>query len=245
MRPIGPVMRRLYVGAARFMRRIAASLGLLAFLERRYQKNRRSFFGHLRTMFAIHDIDDLVHLDTPWWTYPAIAAVESHLASIEGRARVFEFGSGASTVWLGRRSGEVISVEHHAGFASIVRKVIDDAGLAYRVQIVEMAAEVSPEPAASSRRRGEDGLDYTAYAKSIEAVGGVFDLVVVDGRARIACLQAALPYLASGGIILLDDAQRPRYKDGMKASRLSVHNNWGWVPSLPYPRDTALLGPSR
>jgi len=46
-------------------------------------------------------VDDLVNLDIPWWTYGAIDAVQQHLESLKGRARLFEFGSGASTVWLG------------------------------------------------------------------------------------------------------------------------------------------------
>ena len=60
-------------------------------------------------MFAIHDVHDLSRLDLPWWTYPAIT--RSTIWPTRS-ARVFEYGSGASSVWLGSPAREVHSVEH-------------------------------------------------------------------------------------------------------------------------------------
>lgn len=237
----GAVLRKLYVGAARRARSAADASGLLSRLDHRYDEAPRSVGGHLRTLFAIHDVDDLVRLDTPWWTYGAVAEVERHLAAYAGGARVFEYGSGASTVWLARRSREVHSVEHHAGFARVMRRVLADAGVAGTVDLREVPAEASDAPATRSGRRGEDHVDYTRYVRSIEEVGGQFDLVVVDGRARVQSLVAALPFLAPGGLVVLDDAQRPRYRAATSVPGLAVRHVWGWVPSLPYPRDTALV----
>lgn len=237
----GKVLRRLYVDGARGARGVATRSGVLDRLDRRYDEAPQSVGGHLRTLFAIHDVDDLVRLDTPWWTYGAVAEVEKHLAECPGGARVFEYGSGASTVWLARRSREVHSVEHHAGFAGVMRRVLADAGVADRVTLHEVPAEESGTPVTRSGRRGEDHVDYTRYVRSVEDVGGLFDLVVVDGRARVQSLKAALPYLAPGGLVVLDDAQRPRYREASALPGLAVKHVWGWVPSLPYPRDTALV----
>ena len=98
------------------------------------------------------------------------------------------------------------------------------------------------DPVTPSRRKGENHVDYTAYSQAIKQVGGLFDIIVVDGRARVACCMASLPHLAPGGLIVLDDAQRPRYREGIENSGLPVRRIWGFVPSLPYPRQTALLG---
>ncbi|HEX5544273.1 MAG TPA: hypothetical protein VFX10_02185 [Nitrospira sp.] len=38
------------------------------------------------------------------------------------------------------------------------------------------------------------------------------DLVIVDGRARVACFRAALEKVKPGGAILLDDSDRPKYE---------------------------------
>lgn len=238
----GAVMRGIYVGTARAARSTAQRTGLLARLDRSYRVRPRGMAGHLRTLFAIHDVDDLVNLDVPWWTYGAISTVERRLRELDGSARVFEYGSGASTVWLANRSGEVHSVEHHAGFAEVMRRVLGQAGLTDKVDLLEVAPVKSSNPTTRSGRKGEDDDDYTAYTQAIEQVGGLFDLIVVDGRARVRCFEVAIPHLAPGGLILFDDAQRPRYKAGIERSGLAVRRIWGWVPSLPYPRQTALLG---
>lgn len=237
----GEIARSAYVTASRAVRGAARRTGLYARLDRRHQEAPRSVGGHLRTLFAIHDVEDLVALDQPWWTYGAIDAVEQHLTALGGRARVFEYGSGASSVWLGRRAAEVHSVEHHAGFAGVMRRVLAQADLESVVTLHEVGPTRSAEPVVPSGRRGEEGRDYAAYVASIDDVPGEFDLVVVDGRARVACMQAAARRLAPGGIILFDDTQRPRYRAGLAGSGLHVEHIRGWVPSLPYPRDTAVL----
>lgn len=187
----------------------------------------------------------MIRLDTPWWTYGAIRLVEDHLARLAGSARVFEYGSGASSLWLSARSGGVWTVEHDAGFADVMRSAFARSAVADRVHLLEVPPAQMAEPRTRSGRRGEDHLDYSEYARAIEQAGGPFDLVVVDGRARVACCAAAVPHLAPGGVIVFDDSQRPRYRAGLTGSGLQVHRFRGWVPSLPYPRETAILGPAR
>ncbi len=237
----GEFARTAYVSTSRLARRAAERTGLLGRLERRYRENPKSFEGHLRSLFAIHDVRDLVTLDQPWWTYGAIDAVEQHLASYDGKARVFEYGSGASSVWLGRRAAEVHSVEHHPGFAAVMRDLLAETGLSEVVELIEVPPSLNDAPVVGSRRRGEAGRDYADYVASIDAVPGEFDLIVVDGRARVACMQAGTRRLAPGGIILFDDTQRPRYGDGLATSGAQVRRIRGWVPSLPYPRETSIL----
>lgn len=241
MAGIGETARSAYVKTARGLRRAAQRTGVLDRLDKSYQRKPSSVPGHLRTLFAIHDAEDLIALDQPWWTYGAIDQVSKHLAALDGKARVFEYGSGASTIWLGRRAGEVHSVEHHGGWAEVVRRMVSETGLSDVVELIEVPATRSDSPLVPSGRRGEDGNDYADYVNAIDRLDGEFDLIVVDGRARVACMQAAARRLAPGGIILFDDTQRPRYRSGMDSSGLRVDRIWGWVPSLPYPRETAVL----
>ncbi len=248
--PAGPgaVARRAYVAVSRGIRDAADRTGLLGRLDEAYRARPVSVRGHLRTLVAIHDVEDLVRLDVPWWTYGAIEAVAEHLAGLEGRARVFEYGSGASSVWLGRRAAQVSTVEHDAGFAELMTRVLAGAGLDGTVDLMTVPAVASAAPEVPSARRGEQGRDYADYVRSIDRVPGEFDLVVVDGRARGASLAQAVRRLAPGGIVLFDDSQRPRYRAATEGSGLQVHRYRGWVPSLPYPRETAVLrlpaGPS-
>lgn len=239
---IGEIARSAYVAVSRGARGVAQRTGVLGRLDKAYREDPVSVRGHLRTLAAIHDVEDLVALDVPWWTYPAIAAVEEHLTSLGGRARVFEYGSGASSVWLGRRAAEVHSVEHHVGFAEVMTTVLAEAGLDGTVDLITVPPTTSATPRIPSTRRGEQGRDYADYVRSIDDVPGEFDLVVVDGRARGACLEQSVRRLAPGGIVLFDDSQRPRYRAAIDGSGLRVVRHRGWVPSLPYPRETAVLG---
>lgn len=233
------VARSAYVGLWRSARRAASATGALAALDRRGAARPAGAAAHVRSLFAIHDAADLVALDVPWWTYGAAARVAAHLADLGGSARVFEYGSGASSVWLGRRAASVTSVEHDPRFAEVVRALARAAGVA--VDLLEVPPEQSADPRVPSGRRGEEGLDYEAYVRAIDRVPGELDLVVVDGRARGACLEAAARRLAPGGLVLLDDSQRPRYAGAVAGSGLAVQRYRGWVPSLPYPRESAVL----
>lgn len=231
----------VYVAAWRAGRRGLARTDLLE----RWAASPRRPVRHARSMFAIHDVADMIDLDLAWWSYPAIDAVQAHLAWLGGQARVFEYGAGASTAWLGRRSGSVTSVEHDAGFAGFLRPLLDDqaeladAGIDLRL----VPAAPSAAPAVPSNRRGHQGLDFTEYVRAIDHVEGEFDLVVVDGRARVACVRAALPRLAPGGLVLLDNANRDEYRSVVVDPSLRVEVLRGATPCLPYPTSTALIGP--
>lgn len=229
-------IREAYVAALRYTRRRADSAGVLERLERADTSGAR----HLRSMFAIHDVADMAYLDLAWWTYEALRKVEALLVARGGQGRVFEYGAGASTVWLGRRAREVHSVEHDAGFASFLDPLLDPfPHVSLRlVQAVESAAPTTP-----SRRRGHGGLDFTEYVAAIDDVPGQFDLVVVDGSARVASARRSLPRLAPGGVLLLDNANRREYGTLLHDPALDVHITRGATPCLPYPTVTALVRP--
>lgn len=233
--------RGAYVGAWRVARRLASATGTLAALDARAAERPGGPAAHARSLFAIHDAADLVALDVPWWTYAAAAEVDRHLAAFDGRARVLEYGSGASSVWLARRAAHVWSVEHEPGWARVVRSLAADAGVGDRLTLLEVPPEASDAPRVPSGRRGERGRDYARYVAAADLVPARVDLVVVDGRARTACLEVAARRLAPGGLVLFDDSQRPRYAAGLASCGLVVRRHRGWAPSLPYPRESAVL----
>ena len=109
------------------------------------------------------------------------------------------------------------------------------------VNLIEVLPTITPDPRVRSDRPGEDELDFAADADAVAQVGGQFDVICVDGRARVACALASLEHLAPGGVLVWDDSQRPRYSDGIRRTRLKVKRFRGFAPSLPYPRATAIL----
>lgn len=180
----------------------------------------------------------IAELDVPWWTYKAIEVVDGWLRDRRRPIRVFEYGSGASTLWLARRTDEVHTVEHHRGFGEHMAPALREHA---NVDLLIVEATKSPAPRVPSAKEGHRGLDFADYVATVEKVGGKFDLVVIDGRARAACLAAALPHLQPDGLIVFDNTRRRRYREAIAAADLTEQALRGLAPTLPYPDQTSLL----
>jgi len=123
---------------------------------------------------------------------------------------IVELGGGASTVWLGYLAesygGRVLSIDHLDEFATRTRSAVMRHGLGRTVQIVTAPLEAIEL----------DGESFDWYSTSVfEDVDGI-ELLVVDGPparsgrlARYPALSVLRERLASGALIVLDDAQRP------------------------------------
>ncbi|MBS1183949.1 MAG: hypothetical protein H6Q99_3829 [Proteobacteria bacterium] len=192
----------------------------------------------LRSLFAIYDINEMNRLDLAWWQLDGITRVDAFLKSRPG-ARVFEYGSGASTLWLSRRAGTVISVEHVPSWAAVVRGLLVNAG---HVRLLEVPGEPVDDDnrAYASEKPRDRGLAFRTYVHAIDGEEP-FDLIVIDGRCRSHCLEAAKAHLKPDGLIVFDNSGRRRYRTaiegcGMKAERLR-----GLTACLPYPDETTLL----
>ncbi len=133
----------------------------------------------------------------PWWTYAAIHFVERQL---RGDELVFEYGSGQSTKWLAQRVGAVHSVEHDPTWAQ------------------RLAADLPSNVTLLERRCSGDGLIAGPDDEYVAAIRGAPapDVVVVDGRARLSCVDAACSLATGNELILLDDAHRPAYRPALE-----------------------------
>lgn len=235
-------MKRVYIGVLRTARSVLRATGVLRLLDRAARGSRTALW--VRSWLSIYDLDDMVALDVPWWTLAAADAVDDFLRE-RPDARVLEWGSGASTVWLARRAGSVVTVEHDPGWAARTARAL----AARDLDSVELrVVEPRPGPAGvRSAKRGFEGLDFTAYADAIDDLDGDFDLVVIDGRAREACLVRAIDRLADGGVVVFDNVDRARYRAAIEAlgTRLRVRWTRGRTPALPYPTRTALISLGR
>lgn len=228
-------MKGVYVWLVRLVAAPLRAVGLVALLERRAPRSRTATW--LVSLLAIHDVDGLHRLDVPWWTFDSADRVAACLEQRPG-ARVFEWGSGASTLWLAARAGSVHSVEHHAGWAEVLAPRLPG-----HVELRVVQPVACREPAVGSAKPGHAGLDFADYVGAIDEVAGDFDVVVIDGRAREACLARAVDRLAPGGVIVFDNVDRQRYLDAIEtvADRFDVTMTRGLTPALPYPTRTALL----
>lgn len=233
------VLKSAYVKAVRVAAGTVARSGLGRVLERRTGRRSVRWLGSLG---AIHDIDAMVALDVPWWTYRAIETVERFLADRPGAA-VFEYGSGASTAWLARRAGTVTSIEHDAAWYGETGRVV--AGAAHvDLRLCPPDPPGAYDPAFRSGKPGAAHASFRRYVEAIGSEGPGYDLIVIDGRARAACLAAAVDRLAPGGLIVLDNSERRRYRAAVAAAvarGFVAERLRGLVPALPYPGETTLL----
>ena len=142
----------------------------------------------------------------PWITYPALEFLTRYLPR---DIRVFEYGCGNSTLWWSERASAVVSVEHDADwYAKIAPKLPPHCTIHH----------VALEP---------DGQ----YAKKILADRDEFDVVLIDGRDRVNCLEYSLQALAADGIIVFDNSDRDRYQSGIKKL---LSNGWRRVAFVGY-----------
>lgn len=126
----------------------------------------------------------------PWLPFALVDYLGPLLNSDD---RVFEFGGGGSTLWFAERVGSVVTVEHDAEWLTV------------------LASKTVDTPNVTLLARHSDN----AYADYIAAIDefpdSSFAVVVVDGRERVECFRRAIPKIAAGGRLIVDDIERPRY----------------------------------
>lgn len=153
----------------------------------------------------------------PCYAFGAIRALEQELSP---EHRVFEYGSGSSTLWYAQRVAEVVAIEHHPDWYSLVSSA---APSNVEVKLHEGAPRAAPDQRSSEGGEVAEfgssvipGASFERYVRAIDDYpDGHFHVVSVDGRARVACLERALAKVAPGGLLILDNSQRERYQPAL------------------------------
>jgi len=154
----------------------------------------------------------------PWLTYRAAKWLDSYL---KPGMRVFEYGSGGSTVFFAQRVKRVVSVEHSPEWYKMVKNTFNKL----KISNVEY---ILKEPEKGAKREGDcsdphfyvsgfqnkfDQMSFCEYVKVIDNYPDrFFDMVLIDGRARPSCIMHAVKKIKKSGIIVLDNSDRERYK---------------------------------
>ena len=108
--------------------------------------------------------------------------------------RILEWGPGNSTLMMNKMcpDSEVISIEHLEWYYNEWKDRIKSKIL------------LIPDVEGGTMPR------YTN-----PPVKGKFDLIFVDGRQRVRCMKRALKLLSKNGVVMLHDAERKEYKEGI------------------------------
>lgn len=159
-----------------------------------------------------------IQLRLPWLTYPAIQLLER---TVKPTDKVFEFGGGGSTLFWADRVAEIVTVEHDAPWFGELETNMASSGekrkwKGHHVPATKGSLVQVPDPAVPEHFASADensvGHHFKEYVSVIDQYpDGNFDVVLVDGRARASCLQHSIPKLRSGGLLILDNAERDYY----------------------------------
>jgi hypothetical protein len=228
-------LKNCYVWIMQSTKGFLSFIHVLPLLDKLARKHQR--FHYLRSLLAIYQLDDMIALDVPWWTYSAIAAIDQHIKKLDYKPAVFEYGSGASTIWLARRCDRVISVEHDKIWYQRLKNKI--AGISQVKLILQEPEKDQTDKKYRSKKMPR--ASFKSYVKAIEQSDQLYDLIIIDGRSREACLETCLSFLKPNGIIVFDNSDRKRYQPAIQASTLMVHRYAGIVPGSPFKSETAIL----
>lgn len=153
----------------------------------------------------------------PWMTPAAIDVLHALLTKdMSG----FEFGSGRSTLFIAPRVKELVSLEHDQHWFKNIEAELKSKKLS-NVQYVHILPANDPSKTIGYPKNNYENYImpatpatcYTAYYSYIDQYPDAsFDFIVVDGRARVECAQHAIPKLKPGGMLILDNAERLRYR---------------------------------
>ena len=125
----------------------------------------------------------------PWLTYSSIHFISQKLNLRP--MRVFEYGSGNSTLWFSSRVERIISIENDVDFYNkMLKKVSDISNISYELKMLN-----------------------DNYSSKILEYENEFDILIIDGRERVQCAKNCIKSLKKDGIIIFDNSDRLKYQE--------------------------------
>jgi hypothetical protein len=154
----------------------------------------------------------------PWI---AGGAVEWLKENIKYEMKVFEYGSGGSTIFFSRYLKEFTSIEHNPIYYTLLKnRHLVNCNLIY-----------SPARNGINKFSTTDvnyqGMNFKNYVEQIDKFPNkYFDLIYIDGRSRSQCLKHSIIKVKNNGYILLDNSEREEYQNAIKRINLIIKQRW-------------------
>jgi precorrin-6B methylase 2 len=153
----------------------------------------------------------------PWVTYSYIDFIKPFLTK---NKTVFEYGSGYSSMFYASKVHKLITIEHdEAWYQKLKPELAENVDITF-VGLTE------------------------AYPKAILEHDELFDIIVIDGRKRIECIRYAVKKIKAEGVIVLDDSERDKYKEGiqyLKDQGFMKIDFWGISPAYFHNKCTTVF----
>lgn len=143
----------------------------------------------------------------PWMAHEEIKFIKDMLIRLRPEA-CLEWGAGYSTLYFPKfipKKSTWLSIEHEPKWHAKIRSMNNRKN----VKIFHVEPNHFPWQDKHNDGTYADLKDYVEFPSKI----GKFDFILVDGRARSACLYKAHELLNAKGIVVLHDAEREFYHE--------------------------------
>lgn len=129
----------------------------------------------------------------PWVTYSAVHFLKTR--SLSG-LKVFEYGSGNSTLWWVKQGAQVVSCEHDPEWYRQMRDVLP--------------------PSVSYHFYDLNDGGSRPYAEAIKQYKSEFHIIVIDGEDRVDCGRNCVDALTDDGVIIWDNTNWEIFRPGLE-----------------------------
>lgn len=140
-------------------------------------------------------------------------------SSILENGSMLEWGSGGTSVWLAKTlapSQRLVSVEHHEGWSQQVEEATREFSN-YTMRHCPPSVDAELGKNATCWEENPSALDAYINQPDIED----YDVFLVDGVARGACLMTLFARAKSGARVFLHDAHRTWYQWALRSPRIT------------------------
>lgn len=157
----------------------------------------------------------------PWIVFRAKKFLDDYLKK---DMKVFEWGSGGSTIYFCKKVNNVFAIEHDETWYNEVKEVISKENINnceyYLIKpIKNQLLTAMPYNALLNNSKTFDRYKSYSFKKYVRKIDEYpdryFDFIFVDGRARAGCIKHAINKVKKGGILMLDNSERIDYKSFM------------------------------
>lgn len=158
---------------------------------------------------------------SPWLSFEAIDYLSEYLHS---DMKVFEYGSGGSTIFFAKRVSSIVSIEHNELWYKKVKECfknerinnVDYFNILPEKDDSQNLKDISNASHYISEDRNYIGFNFQSYVKKIDDFENeYFDCIVIDGRARPSCLKHSVSKVKRGGIIVYDNCESKHYDEAI------------------------------
>ncbi|MFN3343565.1 MAG: hypothetical protein ACK40M_12760 [Flavobacteriales bacterium] len=189
----------------------------------KYNRSKGARWSDLRYFFRYRKYTregtNSIKEELPWLSF---RAVDFLLTEIPADATVFEWGGGGSTTFFNGKVKTLVTVEHNEQWFNWLKEHLSTR-LKMEWNPFFIAAGngnlmADPDPSEPGHyASGDDnsiGFNFKEYVTAIDQFPDQqFDLILVDGRARTSCIHHAVSKLKTGGLLVVDNAEREYYTE--------------------------------